>query len=392
MSLTADVVIVGGGVTGASIAYHLAAAGARDVVVVDKSFVASGATGKSSACVRQHYSTRQTCRMIRYSLDFFQRFEELTGGHSCGFRHTGYLLGVDDRMRKPMETSVALQQSEGIATSLISPADMRELEPRLFIDDLVEGCYEPGSGYCNPAETAQGLARAARDRGVRVMEETEVTAVRTDGDRVTGVRTSRGDIDTPRVVNAAGIWGARVGAMVGVDLPISVCRHKINIVSWPEAERRPHPMVYDFVTNIYTRPEMGEHILVGGLDSDESHDLADPDHYKEGVSLDESTEALSRVSHRFPVLAEGHIARGYAGCFDVTPDWHPVMDQVGPEGSYVAAGFSGHGFKLSPAVGRMMAALITKGPSGEPDLPTFRLSRFAEGKPIRGTYGDWLMC
>jgi len=391
MALTADVVIIGGGVTGTSIAFHLTARGVRDVIVVDKSFVASGATGKSSACVRQHYSTPETCRMIRFSLDRFQRFEELTGGHSCGFRRTGYLLGVDERMRPPMETSVALQRSVGIETRLVSPSDMREIEPRLQTEDLVAGCYEPDSGYCNPAETAQGFARAARERGARVLEEAEALAVLTEGSRVTGVRTTRGEILAPRVVNAAGLWGARVGAMLGLDIPITVCRHKISIVTWPEASRRPHPMVYDFVTNIYTRPEMGEHILVGGLDAEESHDVADPDRYKEGVSLDESTDALARVSHRFPVLAEGRIARGYAGCFDVTPDWHPILDQAGPEGSYVAVGFSGHGFKLSPAVGHMMAALVAEGPGGHPDLPAFRLSRFAEGKPIRGTYGDWLM-
>jgi sarcosine oxidase subunit beta len=392
MALTADVVIIGGGVTGTSIAFHLAARGVRDVVVVDKSSVASGATGKSSACVRQHYSTVETCRMIRYSLDFFERFEELTGGGSCGFRRTGYLLGVDERMRKPMEASVALQRGVGIETRLVAPPEMREIEPRLWTEDLVAGCYEPDSGYCNPAETAQGFARAARARGVRVLEDAEVLRVLTEGDHVTGVDTSLGPIHAPRVVNAAGLWGARLGAMVGLEIPITVCRHKINIVSWPEAARRPHPMVYDFVTNIYTRPELGDHILVGGLDAEESHDLADPDRYKEGVSLDESTDALGRVSHRFPVLAEGRIARGYAGCFDVTPDWHPVLDRVGPEGSYVAVGFSGHGFKLSPAVGEMMAALIAEGPGAHPDIATFRLSRFAEGKPIRGTYGDWLMC
>jgi glycine/D-amino acid oxidase-like deaminating enzyme len=389
---TADVVIIGGGVIGASIAFHLASRGVRDVAVVDKSFVASGATGRSSACVRQHYSTAETCRMIRYSLEFFQRFEEHTGGGSCGFRHTGYLLGVDEKMRAPMEASVALQRSQGIDTRFVTPAEMKEIEPRMRTEDLVTGCYEPDSGYCNPAETAQGFARAARTRGARVMEETEVLGVLTEGSRVTGVRTSRGDIAAAKVVNAAGLWGARIGAMIGVEIPIQVCRHKINIVSWPESARRPHPMVYDFVTNIYTRPEMGEHILVGGLDSEESHDLADPDRYKEGVSLDESAEALSRVGHRFPVLADGHIARGYAGCFDVTPDWHPVLDRLGPDGCYTAVGFSGHGFKLSPAVGHMMAALVTEGPSGHPDLANFRLSRFAEGKPIRGTYGDWLMC
>ena len=392
MALTADVVIIGGGVIGTSIAFHLAARGVHDVIVVDKGFVASGATGKSSACVRQHYTTAETCRMIRYSLDVFERFEDLTGGGSCGFRRTGYLLGVDERMQKPMEASVALQRGVGIETRLVSPSEMREIEPRLCVEDLVAGCYEPDSGYCNPAETAQSFGRAARARGARILEETEVLAVRTDGNRIRGVDTSRGPIEAPRVVNAAGLWGTRIGAMVGVDIPITVCRHKINIVTWPEAAQRPHPMVYDFVTNIYTRPELSEHILVGGLDAEESHDLADPDRYKEGVSLDESMNALARLSHRFPVLAEGRIARGYAGCFDVTPDWHPILDRVGPEGSFVAAGFSGHGFKLSPAVGLMMAALVAEGPGAHPDLDIFRLSRFTEGKPIRGTYGDWLMC
>ena len=391
-SRTADVVIIGGGVTGTSTAFHLTRRGVRDVVLVDKGTLASGGTGKSSACVRQHYSTAETCRMIRYSLEFFQHFAERVDGASCGFRHTGYLLGVDDNMRTPMEASVALQRSVGIDTRLVSPTEMRELEPRLRSDDLVAGCYEPASGYCNPVETAQGFARAARAAGARLMEDTAVVGLIVEGDRVRGVRTSQGDILAPVVLNAAGLWSAELAAMAGVELPIHVCRHKISIVTWPEADRRPHPMVYDFVTNIYTRPELGEHILVGGLDADESRDAVDPDAYKEGVSLDESMDALARVSHRFPVLAEGHIARGYAGCFDVTPDWHPILDRVGPTGYHVAAGFSGHGFKLSPAVGHMVAALITDGPGAHPDLSAFRLSRFAEGKPIRGTYGDWLMC
>ena len=389
---TADVVIIGGGVTGASTAFHLTQRGVRDVIVVDKGAIASGGTGKSSACVRQHYSTAETCRMIRYSLELFQHFAERVDGQSCGFRHTGYLLGVDSRMRTPMEASVALQRSVGIDTRLVSPVEMHELEPRLRVDDLVAGCYEPASGYCNPVETAQGFARAARAAGARILEGRAVVGLLLDGDRIRGVRTSAGDILAPVVLNAAGLWSARVAAMAGVELPIHVCRHKISIVTWPEPDRRPHPMVYDFVTNIYTRPELGEHILVGGLDAEESRDTVDPDAYKEGVSFDESTDALVRVSHRFPVLADGHTARGYAGCFDVTPDWHPILDRVGPEGYHVAAGFSGHGFKLSPAVGHMLAALIVEGPSGHPDLPTFRLSRFAEGKPIRGTYGDWLMC
>lgn len=388
----ADVVIIGGGVIGGSIAHHLAARGVSDVILLEKNFVASGATGKSSACIRQHYSTPETCRMVLRSLRFFERFEELTGGRTASFVRTGYLLGVDDRLRKPMEASVTLQQSVGIDTRLVSPDDMRELEPRLRTDDLVAGCYEPDSGYADPSQTAQGFTGAARERGVRTMEQTEALAVLTRGDRVTGVRTSRGDIDAPVVINAAGVWGDRIGRMVGLEIPITVCRHKINFVAWPAEARRPHPMVYDFVTNIYTRPETGGSILVGPLDSDELNDRADPDRYREAVTFDETLDALGRVARRFPVLEQGAVSKGYAGCFDVTPDWHPILDKVGPEGFVVAVGFSGHGFKLSPAVGDLVARLVVEGKTPEDDVHAFRLSRFAEGKPIRGTYGDWLMC
>lgn len=390
--MKANIVVIGGGVSGVSIAYHLAKRGARDVVLVEKNFLASGATGKSSACVRQHYSTPEGCRMVLKSLRFFERFEELTGGRTASFVRTGYLLGVDDRLRREMEAAVALQQSQGINVRLVSPTELGELEPRLSTEDLVAGCYEPDSGYADPSQTTQGFAGAARDLGVRITEQTEVLGVLTRGDRVAGVKTSKGEIDAPIVVNAAGTWGDRIGRMAGLEIPITVCRHKINFIAWPEDARHPHPLVYDFVTNIYTRPETGGLILVGLLDSEEVNDRADPDGYQEGVAFDETLDALSRAARRFPVLERGSVAKGYAGCFDVTPDWHPILDKAGPEGFYVAVGFSGHGFKLSPAVGEMMAELITEGPRYGSDVSAFRLSRFAEGKPIRGTYGNWLMC
>jgi glycine/D-amino acid oxidase-like deaminating enzyme len=227
---------------------------------------------------------------------------------------------------------------------------------------------------------------------VRILEQAEVVGVIASGNRIGGVRTTDGEIESPVVVNATGLWGDRLGRMVGLDIPITVCRHKINFVAWPDEARAPHPLVYDFVTNIYTRPETGGLVLVGSLDSDELKDRADPDHYQEGVSFDETADALQRIAHRFPVLERGAVAKGYAGCFDVTPDWHPILDQAGPDGFYLAVGFSGHGFKLSPAVGEMMAELITAGPRPASDISVFGLSRFAEDKPIRGTYGDCLMC
>ena len=389
---TAEVVIIGGGATGASTAFHLAKRGVKGVVLLEKQFLASGPTGRSSACVRQHYSTPETCRLVLKALRFFERFEEHTNGRTAGFVRTGYLLGVDDRLRKEMEASVRLQQAQGIDSRLISPADAQAIEPRLAIDDLTGACYEPDAGYADPAQTTAGFAAAAREMGVKIMEETSVTGLDVAGDRINAVETSRGRIETRKVLNAAGTWAHRLARTIGVDVPITVCRHKIALVGWPGEARGPHPMVYDFVTNIYTRPETGDMILVGPLDSEELQDRADPDGYREGLNLDEKTDLLTRAATRFPVLEQGAVEKAYAGCFDVTPDWHPVIDATGPEGFFVAAGFSGHGFKLSPAIGEMVAALVADGKTPADDVHTFRLSRFAEERPIRGTYGDWLMC
>ena len=392
MARTADIVIIGGGVTGCSIAYHLVRRGARNVVVVEKSFLASGSTGKSSACIRQHYSTPETCRMVLQALRFFEHFAEHTGGRTASFTRVGYLLGVDDRLRVPMEKSVALQQSVGIDSRLITPAEIREIEQRVRVDDFVAGCYEPAAGYADPSQTTQGFAACAREGGATILEQTEVLGLSIAGGRVKGVDTSRGEIQAPVVINAAGIWGDRIGRMAGVEIPLTICRHKINFFARPAGAREPHPLVYDFVKNIYTRPETGGLTLVGPLDPEELNDRADPDRYNEGVTFEETAEAMERAMHRFPVMEHGEVAKGYAGCFDVTPDWHPILDESPVKGFYLAVGFSGHGFKLSPAVGDMVANLVLDGRSPSDDVNAFRLSRFAEGKPIRGTYGDWLMC
>jgi sarcosine oxidase subunit beta len=388
---TADVVVIGGGVTGCSIAYQLVQRGVRRVVVLEKRFLASGATGRSSACIRQHYSTPETCRMILRSLRFFETFAERTGGRDASFVRVGYLLGVGDALREPMKRSVALQQSVGIDTRLVSPREMQEIEPRVRVDDFVLGCYEPAAGYADPAGTTLSLAGAARDGGARILEESEVLGIDVAGGRVTGVRTSRGAIEAPVVVNAAGVWGDRVARLVGVEVPITVCRHRISFFSRPPEAAAPHPLLYDFVQNIYTRPETGGLTLVGPLES-AAEDPVDPDRYSEGVSFEETAEAMERAVHRFPVMEQGEVAKGWAGCFDITPDWHPILDESPVGGFFLAVGFSGHGFKLSPAVGEMMAALVTEGKSPADDVHAFRLSRFAEGQPIKGTYGDCLMC
>ena len=391
MTQIADVVIIGGGVTGASIAFNLAKRGTTKVVVLEKNFVASGATGKSSACIRQHYSTEMTARMVRRSLDVFENFADAVGG-SAGFTKTGYLMGVPERDFAALKKVVAMQQQVGINTCLITPEEIREIEPRTRVEDFAGGAWEPDSGYADPSDTTSSFIWRARELGGQLHQGTEVVGLKLTGGVVTEVVTNQGNFSAPTVIDAAGAWGDRIAAMVEVAIPLTVCRHNICFVKRPSEAAARHPMFYDFVSQIYTRPEGQDLTLVGSLDPIEINDRVDPDQYDHGVGYDKTAEMMGYVTHRFPPFETGHFHNGYSGFFDVMPDWHPILDAVpGIRGFYMAVGFSGHGFKLAPAVGEMMAELIINGKQPGSDLDAFRFTRFAENQPIRGMYDEGLM-
>ncbi len=391
MAHTADIVIVGAGVMGSSIAFNLATRGITNVVVLEKNFIASGATGKSSACIRQHYSTEVTARMVRRSLEVFENFGDVVGG-SAGFMRTGYLMGVSERDLTALKKVVAMQRRVGINTRFISPEEVREIEPRTRVEDLAGGAWEPDSGYADPSDTTSSFIRRARELGVQVHQGTEVTGIQLVGGSVAEVVTNKGRFSTPTVIDAAGAWGDRIAAMVEVEIPLTVCRHNICLVKRPIEAVDQHPMFYDFVSQVYTRPEGADLTLVGSLDPIELNDRVDPDHYDHGVSYDRIVEMTGYVMHRFPRFEAGYFHSGYSGFFDVTPDWHPILDAVpGIGGMYMAVGFSGHGFKLAPAVGEMMVELIINGKQPGTDIEPFRLTRFAEKQPIRGKYDEGLM-
>lgn len=391
MAETADIVVIGGGVIGCSIAFSLAKRGIHNIVVLEKNFVASGATGKSSACIRQHYSTEVTSRMVLRSLRVFENFADAVGG-SAGFVRTGFLMGVPEKDRTALNKVIAMQQRVGIRTSLVGAEEIREIEPRTRVDDLVAGAWEPDSGYADPSDTTASFIRRAREMGVRLQQSTAVTGLKTAGDAIAEVLTDRGSIATATVVNAAGVWGDRVAAMAGVSIPLTVCRHQIRFVKRPPEVASSHPLFYDFVHQIYTRPEGRDLTLIGSMNPAEIHDRADPDRYNEGVDFDGTAEAVGYLCHRFPAFERGHFHSGYSGPFDVTPDWHPILDEApGVRGLYIAVGFSGHGFKLSPAVGEMVAELVINGKRPDSDINVFRFNRFAEGQPIRGLYDEALM-
>ncbi len=381
MARTAEVVIIGGGVTGTSLAYHLAQRGVMEVVLLERKFLAAGGTGRSVGVIRQLYPTRETSEMVLRSLRVFQGFRELVGGES-GYVGCGTLIGISEGMLPALRKTMDTQRALGIRAELLAPDEVRRLEPRIAPEGVGGFLYEPESGYGDPTGVTVGYARAATGRGVSIEQGVEVTEIRVAGDRVLGVTTATGaTIDAPVVVNAAGLWAPAVARMAHVELPIMIGRHPVFIVKRPPDFGPPHLVYLDLAGGSYVRPETGELTLTGLLTEDETKHPMDPELLGSEVGFEEAAETLERTERAVPPLSEGRYQRGYAGAFDITPDWMPILDEAPVRGFYIAAGMSGHGFKLSPAVGELMAELITRGQTTVNRAP-FRLDRFA-GTPAQ---------
>lgn len=384
MNVTADVVIIGAGITGTSAAYQLARRGLQ-VIVVEKRFLGAGSTGKSSAIIRQHYSNEITARMALHSLRVFQDFANVVGGEA-GFVRTGFAILVDDKDRDGLAENVELQQGVGVKTSLISTDELRAIDPNLSFAERVAVAYEPESGYADPVATTTSYAEAARRCGAQIWQETSVERVLMDAGRVSGVETTRGRISAPNVINCANAWAPSIARTVGVNLPIHTERHQVSTFQSPAQGERPRVTVADLIHQIYYRPEGAQLTLVGTLTPAEE---VNPDDYKESVDENFITDTGERLAARYPIMERALSRRGYAGIYGVTPDWHPIIDEVpGGSGFFVAAGFSGHGFKLGPAVGVLIADMVTRArvPTEGMDRALFHYSRFAQGNPIRGKY------
>ena len=272
---TADVIIVGAGVQGASLAYHLACRGAT-VVVVERSTVAAGATGRSSGLVRMHYDLAAEASLAWASYPWFRDWPARVGG-DCGFVRTGFLWLESRAEAGLLRANVAMQRGLGIETSVVEADEIRRLAPMLAVAEGDVAAYEPGSGYADPAAVATGFLRAARDRGARLVQGAEVTAIRVASGAVTGVDTLRGSYSAPAIVNAAGAWAARVAGLVGLDLPVQVWRHDTAFLGAPPAVPIPFPVVIDHPNSLYFRPEGTELVLVGLEDENAIGDSPDRD-------------------------------------------------------------------------------------------------------------------
>ncbi len=381
MSNTADVLIIGGGVQGASLAFHLARRGVK-VIVLEKTFVAAGATGRSSGLVRMHYDTEAASRLAWVSFQYFRNWQEVVGGE-CGFTRTGFLQIVGSDLEAALKVNTAMHQRIGIPSFLITADDVKRLAPSFATDDFVVAAYEPESGYAMPSDTASSLMTAARGHGARLVQGCTVSAIHVVGGKVTGVATDQGDFSAPVAVNAAGAWARPVNDMVGLDLPLDTWRHDTMFVVRPPEIGLAHPTVIDYANEMYFRPE-GELTLVG---LEDGNPLGESPESESGHALPGFVErAIDRICRRIPAMERGLLQSAHGGYDGITPDQNPVLGAAGPDGFFLDCGHSGTGFKTAPAIGLCMAELILDGAAKTVDISSYAPGRFAAGKLIKGNY------
>ncbi|MDP9468405.1 MAG: FAD-binding oxidoreductase [Chloroflexota bacterium] len=381
MSETADAIIVGAGVHGASLAFHLAERGMHPLVL-ERAVVAAGATGRSSGLVRMHYDVEAEARLAWRSHAYFSDWTARVGGE-CGFTTVGFLQMVPPEEVAALRANTTMQQRIGIPTEIVDADAVRRLLPGIEIADEQVAALEPLSGYADPTQTAASLMAAAVARGARLIQGCAVTDVRLAGERVVGVDTSRGSFDAPIVVDAAGAWAGRVAAMAGVELPLTVWRHDIAYVRRPPDIPR-HPAFIDFENSFYARPE-GESLTLVALE-DGNPISGDADAPVDAAAPGFIEKAAERVVRRLPEFARAGLHSAHSGQDGITPDQHPIMGPAGPDGFWLDCGYSGTGFKTAPAIGASLAQLISEGVAANDDLAIYRLERFAAGEPIVGEH------
>jgi sarcosine oxidase subunit beta len=365
----AEIVIIGAGAIGASIAYQLGRRGARDVVVLERDAVGAGSTSKAAGGIRVQFGTRVEIEFSLRGIEFFKRFEDEMGV-PCDFHQEGYLFVVtDEPTLARFRTNVALQRSLGADVRLIAPDDARALVPSLNVDDAIAAVWGPTDGYASPNDVVQAYAAQARARGVRIIEGTPVTGIQVEGGRVSGVETPDGVIATRLVVNAAGPWAPLVGRMAGLDLPVDPRRRHIFVTDAFDGVRHPLPLVTDCGSGFYCRSEQGAVLMSPG-------DIGATTAYEAQVDWGVLESAVEKAVRRIPALLGAQVRHAWAGLRPLTPDGRAILDWApGVGGLFLAVGFCGHGFQHSPAVGETVAAWLLDGRSPV-DVRDLRLDRF----------------
>lgn len=386
MTETADVVVIGAGAMGCSIAFHLARAGAGRVLVLDKGGICSGMTYRSGALVRLHYTNPHEARVALKAYEYFHNWADIVGG-DCGFQQTGFLFVVGPEQVETLRANVAMLRGLGVQTEVIGADDVRAAQPFARTDDIGAAAYEPRSGYADPQKTTLAFADAARRHGAEFRTGCAVSGISIAHGRATGVATEQGHIAAGAVVCAAGPWAPRLLATAGVQFGITPTIAEVVYFRRPPATALGHMVYIDRVAGSYFRPGQpreGRLTFVGAGHG--APRIGDPDHLLDSNAPGQEAFARGQISARIPAYAGAAYTHGHQGVYDMSEDGKAVLDRApGVDGLYIAGGFSGTGFKKSPAVGLLMAELVMGRPTSVP-IHAFRLGRFAEGDPIRGEH------
>lgn len=385
-----DVIVIGAGVIGSSVAFHLAQLGAGRVLVLDRTQIGSGTTAQSSGILRTHYSVAENVTLAKQSWQVFKAFASYLGDDeaSAGLVQCGYLIAAPEGAKlAPLRQALAGQRAKGITVNLIDAKAAQALLPIARFDDSALIGHEPEAGFADAYLVATSFARAARRRGVKIIEGVEVERLLVDHGQVIGVDTSQGRFLSDTVISTQNIWARDIERWTGIASPVTAERHSVLALQGPEPYSFAMPVFKDLGSKgmLYCRSYGGTQMLVSEGGAGEA--LAGPDNEQGAISLDLVAEIGAQVAERFPSFETAGLASSWTGVYDVTPDWNPVLGRM-PDvrGLVVGYGFSGHGFKLSPGVGRVLAqealGLVTDVP-----LAPYALERFRDGRLLVGSYG-----
>ena len=379
---SADVVVIGGGVNGTSIAMHLARMGAGKVLLLEKGHLAGGATGRSGAMVREHYLHPTLVKMAMEASDIFHNFDDAVGGDPR-FIETGRLLLFDESDDDAARANVEMNRELGVNIHTVTPSEVTDIVPQVQTDGIVVGVYEPNSGHADPMATTYAFAEQAQEHGAVILTECAAEGIKVIGGRVVGVETEDGLIETDAVVVATGPWANRLAIPLGEVLPITPIRVQMVHLRRPPSLESLTTIVIDYTTRAYLRMNAGYKTLLGGEAEEDLSEVVNPDAFGLNADHDTITRFWDRAKMRIPEFAAATPMGGYGSLYDLTPDGNPILDRSeAVDGLYWAAGFSGHGFKLSPVVGRMVAEFVMHGESRDHPIRDFRASRFEEGDPL----------